>query len=294
MASSSRPPFRPIILNPIRLPTEHTCMPRLVALVLALGAVPARAGQPERPRLVVLVVFDQLRGDYLEKWKPLFGTDGFVRLQSEGAWFSNCHYPYATTQTGPGHTSMLTGCGPDAHGIIGNTWYDRRSGAVVNCSESDRYDRIPPLPKDLPKDDVRDDVKAAEAKEKKAAGEEEDKKDAAEKKDPATPKKKAYGAPDRVLVPTFGDALKAATGGKGKAFGLSFKDRSAVLPVGAKADGAYWLDSADGMLVTSSFYRDAVHPWVEALNRTRAADHWFNQTWALSRADVDYVRFGGP
>jgi Type I phosphodiesterase / nucleotide pyrophosphatase len=274
-------------------------MPRLLSLVLALIAVPALAAEPEKPRLVVLVVFDQLRGDYLEKWRPLFGTDGFVRLQTEGAWFTNCHYPYATTQTGPGHTSMLTGCGPDVHGIIGNTWYDRRSGAVVNCSESDRYERVPPLPKDLPKDELRDDVKAAEekekAKEKKdAAPDEDEKKDATAKKDPAPLKKKAYGTPDRVLVPTFGDALKAATGGKGKAFGLSFKDRSAVLPVGAKADGAYWLDSADGMIVTSTFYRDAVHPWVDALNRKRTADHWFDRTWTLSRTDVDYVRFSGP
>src|SRR5262249_57228285 len=100
---------------------QHSRMPRLAAFPVALVAVPALAAQPEKPRLVVLVVFDQMRGDYLEKWKPLFGTDGFVRLQTEGAWFTNCHYPYAATQTGPGHTSMLTGCGPDVHGIIANT-----------------------------------------------------------------------------------------------------------------------------------------------------------------------------
>ena len=114
-----------------------------------------------------------MRGDYLEKWKPLFGSDGFVRLQTDGAWYVNCHYPYAITATGPGHASMLTGCGPDVHGIIGNTWYDRKSGAVVNCSESKRYQRVPPLPKDLPKDELKDEVREREAKEKKPKAEDD-------------------------------------------------------------------------------------------------------------------------
>src|SRR5262245_64588216 len=83
--------------------------------------------QPGKPRvkLAVLVVFDQLRGDYLEKWKPLFGKDGFTRLLTDGAWFTDCHYPYATTTTGPGHAAMLTGTCPDRHGIVNNDWSER-------------------------------------------------------------------------------------------------------------------------------------------------------------------------
>src|SRR5438067_149456 len=80
-----------------------------------------------RPRLAVLVVFDQMRGDYLARWQPLFGAGGFKRLQDEGAWFSECHYPYGYTLTAPGHASMVTGCGPDRHGIIANEWFDRAS-----------------------------------------------------------------------------------------------------------------------------------------------------------------------
>ena len=66
---------------------------------------PPPAGGPGKARvkLAVLVVFDQLRGDYLDKWRPLFGPGGFARLQTEGAWFTRCNYPYATTTTGPGH-----------------------------------------------------------------------------------------------------------------------------------------------------------------------------------------------
>ena len=182
---------------------------------------------------------------------------------------------------------MLTGCGPDVHGIVGNVWYDRKSGAVVNCSESTRYDRVPPLPRDLPPDELKDEWKAKEAKPKP---DREPEKPAT----PAAPVKRAYGTPERLLAPTFGDALKTATRGKGRAFGLSFKDRSALLPVGSRADGAYWLDSADGMIVTSTYYRDAVHSWVEDLNRRRIADKWFEKTWDRLRPELDYTGWSGP
>jgi predicted AlkP superfamily pyrophosphatase or phosphodiesterase len=96
-----------------------------------------------------------------------------------------------------------------------------------------------------------------------------------------------------MLAPTFAEALKAAYPSS-RVFGLSFKDRSALLPVGPKADGAYWLDSTDGMIVTSSFYRDAVHPWVTDFNKSRLADQWFEKTWDRFRPDLDYVKLAGP
>ena len=262
---------------------------RVFALLFGVLAVPALAAEPERPRLVVLVVFDQLRGDYLAKWKPLFGPDGFARMQADGAWFTNCHYPYAATATGPGHASILTGCGPDVHGIIQNGWYDRQLGAVVNCAESTRYQRVPPLPENIPPDELRDDVREAEAKERKEPAPTTKRDVAPAKKEP-----KPQGTPERLLAPTVADVLKAATNGKAKVVGLSFKARSALLPVGAKADAAYWLDSADGKIVTSTYYRDAVHPWAAELNRQRIADRWFGKTWDRLRPELDYVRWSGP
>ena len=85
---------------------------------------PGQATEATRPRLAVLVVFDQLRADYLERWDKLFGEGGFHRLERDGAWFQNCNYPYAYTATGPGHASLGTGCSPAKHGIVGNHWYD--------------------------------------------------------------------------------------------------------------------------------------------------------------------------
>src|SRR3954453_3345164 len=106
------------------LPTETTrvrlfpLIAAVLTIVFALSPSPVRAEEPARPRLVVLVFFDQFRGDYLDRWKGEFGEGGFARLSADGAWFTNCHYPYALTVTGAGHASVSTGCGPADHGII--------------------------------------------------------------------------------------------------------------------------------------------------------------------------------
>src|ERR1019366_594533 len=82
----------------------------MVAACTSLFVIPAAESQePAHPKLVVMVVFDQMRGDYPKKWQPLFGDGGFKRLQTDGAWFTNCHYPYAYTLTAPGQTSLSTG-----------------------------------------------------------------------------------------------------------------------------------------------------------------------------------------
>ena len=102
----------------------------------------AARGRDGKPRLAVLLVFDQLRGDYLEKWKDQFGEGGFKRLQQDGAWFTNCHYPYSDTFTAPGHTSMVTGRSPNKHGITSNAWYKHNKGKV----DSRRQQESGPFP----------------------------------------------------------------------------------------------------------------------------------------------------
>src|SRR5689334_13920131 len=107
------------------MPNVSTRLARWLCLaVVALfpGLASAAEPRPELPgpRLVVLVFFDQLRGDYLTRWDALFGAGGFHRLEKEGAWFQNCHYPYAHTFTAAGHASVATGCSPAKHGIVNN------------------------------------------------------------------------------------------------------------------------------------------------------------------------------
>jgi hypothetical protein len=253
-------------------------LPRLAfAAVILLAGLPfARSQQPEakpKPKLAVLIVFDQMRGDYVDRWKELFVPDGFRRLETEGAWFTNCHYPYATTQTGPGHASLLSGCSADRHGIIANNWYERKEGAPVYCATNIRYERVPPRP--------------ADAAVKKPAGPPLERSIFDE--NPNTP---GFGAPSRMLVQTLGDTVKSATNGEGKVFGLSLKDRSAILPAGEKPDGCYWADK--GEFITSNYYRTRLHPWVTKFNQEKSSDRWFGQNWDRLNPNLNYARYSGP
>ena len=241
-----------------------------LALLLSLFAAPlfasdAPAAKKPKVKLAVLVVFDQFRGDYLDRWSQHFGPGGFRRLMTEGAHFPDCHYPYANTSTGPGHASILAGCSPEKHGIIGNSWYDAAAGAEVYCAGSSRYELVSRLtPRDLENLDPRSTPK---------------------------PKRSAVGSPDRFLGPTLADVLKESTGGKGKVFGLSLKDRSAVMPAGRRPDGVYWFE---GQFVTSTYYRDSLHPWVAAFNASGKAESYFGKDWVRCRSDLDYDAIVGP
>jgi hypothetical protein len=245
------------------------------ALLLALSlvfigdrALQIAAAEPaanSRPRLAVLVVFDQMRGDYLSRWEKLFGERGFRRLQQEGAWFTSCHYPYADTFTAAGHASITTGCSPAEHGIIENDWYDRAAGKSVYCVVTGRHERVPSVFQTKPGSET----------EQKGTD-------------------KASVSPERLLAPALGDAIKEGTGGKGRIVSLSLKDRSAVLPAGRHPDACYWFDSRAGIFVTSTYYQLQLHPWVAEFNRTRPADRWFGRAWERFRPDLEYFFYSGP
>ncbi len=85
------------------------------------------------PRLVVGIVVDQMRFDYLTRFWNQFGDGGFRRLVGEGFNCRDHHFSYAPTSTGPGHASVYTGTTPAGHGIIGNAWYDKTSDQQVYC-----------------------------------------------------------------------------------------------------------------------------------------------------------------
>ncbi|MGO1584393.1 alkaline phosphatase PafA [Mesonia sp.] len=88
-----------------------------------------------QPKLVVGVVVDQMRYDYLTRFWDHYGEDGFKKLVDEGFTCKNNHYNYVPTYTAPGHTSIYTGTSPKNHGIISNSWYDKVSKKYVYCTE---------------------------------------------------------------------------------------------------------------------------------------------------------------
>ena len=113
-------------------------MKKLLLVIALVFATSAFAQQQQRPDLIVVISIDQFRYEYLVRFKPYFGQDGFRRFLDRGADHFNGYYPYATTYTGPGHAAIGTGYTPSESGIVGNDWYDRTRGKVVYCAEDAR------------------------------------------------------------------------------------------------------------------------------------------------------------
>ncbi|MBA9076196.1 alkaline phosphatase PafA [Rufibacter quisquiliarum] len=112
-------------------------------IAILLGGLPAEAQKkkksgsrvPEQPKLVVGIVVDQMRYDYLYRYWDKYSNEGFKRLLREGFNFRDNHYNYVPTYTGPGHASIYTGTTPAFHGIVGNDWYNRETGRNTYCAE---------------------------------------------------------------------------------------------------------------------------------------------------------------
>src|SRR5579863_1630089 len=212
--------------------TRFVCVCLCLIAFLGLSAFSSASAYNGHPRLVVVIVIDQFRGDYLERYRDQFVEGGFRLLLDRGAYFPNCNYNYANTRTAPGHSTLFTGAYSDGHGIAANEWWDQKKKRMVTSVEDD---------------------------ETKLIGIEGD---------------KTGASPHNLLADTLGDELKLATQGQSRVFGISLKDRAAVLPAGFGGDGAYWIDSLSGAWVTSTYYRNELPRWVKDFNSTRPAKYW--------------------
>lgn len=90
-----------------------------------------------RPKLVVIVIIDQFRGDYLERYRDQFVEGGFRLLLDKGAYFTDCNYDYANTRTAPGHATLLSGTYTSGHGILSNEWWDPQKKRMISSVEDD-------------------------------------------------------------------------------------------------------------------------------------------------------------
>jgi len=114
----------------------------LIAIVLSFGVQAQQKKSAQPPKLVVGIIVDQMRHEYLYRFQSKFGNGGFKRLMEDGFVVKNGHYNYVPTITGPGHASVYTGSTPAIHGIIGNDWYDKDLKKNVNCVEDPNYQVI--------------------------------------------------------------------------------------------------------------------------------------------------------
>lgn len=109
-------------------------MKKLLIFFIIINSFNKLNAQPlSRPQLVVGIVVDQMRYDYLYRYYDRYSNDGLKKLLREGFSFRNVKYNYAPTYTAPGHAAIYTGCGPSVNGIIANDWYSRRAGKNIYC-----------------------------------------------------------------------------------------------------------------------------------------------------------------
>jgi len=167
------------------------------------ATAPKTSQAPAKPKLVVLLVVDQMRGDYVDKFLPQW-TGGLKRLVEEGAWFRDAAYPYAATETCVGHATISTGAFPATHGMVANAWWDRKEQKMVTCTAD-------------PDPNVKNIGYAG-----------------------ATPK--GADTAWRMGVPSFAEELKFQTSGATRIVSFSLKARAAITMAGHKADAAIWFD----------------------------------------------------
>jgi len=195
-----------------------------------------------KPKLVVGILVDQMRWDYVNKFKPFFKTqNGFLRFMNQGASCNNNLISYLPTVTACGHAAVYTGSTPAIHGITGNDWYDNIQQKMVYC--------------------VEDNSVQAVGIENSSAGK---------------------MSPLNVWTTTIGDELKLATNFKSKVFGVSLKDRGAIIPAGHSADGAFWYDSKSGNFISSTYYGKTLPLWLTNYNNAKKVDSFYKLGWSLS------------
>ncbi len=208
-----------------------------------------------KPKLAVILVFDQFRGDYLSRWEKHYGEGGFKRLMKDGAWFTNCHYPYSDTLTAPGHASLATGTTPSRHGIVANSWFNRQKGDMQESVESFKFRPVPKPPKDLPG---------------------------------STPEhRRAETVGDVLLRVTKGKAKVASLSIKDRAAILLAAFRARICywfstAIGQFVSSTYYLD-------------DDLAPWVKEFNKSKMPDQWAGKEWTRFKDDAAlYDQEAGP
>lgn len=198
-------------------------LPALSALAFAASL----AAAPPRPKLVVVLSIDQFSADLLARCAADL-PGGLGRLRREGVWFTDAYQAHGITETGPGHSVLLSGRYPAHTGIPENEWRDGDTGHQVYCVEDPRVHTV-------------------------------------------------GGDPDATAASqvwfrgtTLGDWLQRQLPGA-RAYGLSFKDRAAILMSGRHPSAVYWMNGAQGF-TTSTAYANKLPDWLEAFDaKTRQA-----------------------
>ena len=212
----------------------------LFIFLLSSNSLFAQSGNVvSRPKLVIGLVVDQMRWDYLYRFQSNYGKDGFARLLNEGFSCENTMVPYVPTYTAPGHTCIYTGSVPAINGIVGNDWYNFNTGKNMYCTQDDSVNTV------------------------------------------GSSSTLGKMSPRNLLTTTVTDELRLATNFKSKVFGVSLKDRGAILPAGHAANAAYWYDDTNGRWISSTYYQAELPKWLTKYNDNNWVDKAMEKDWNL-------------
>ena len=229
------------------------CLTGCLLLLMSTHAQTPRtnSGAVARPKLVVGIVIDQMRWDYLYRYYDRYKANGgFRRMLDKGFSCENAFIPYAPTVTACGHTCIYTGSVPSVHGITSNSWYDRLQRRTVYCTEDTTVRTVGGPDGTIGRQ-----------------------------------------SPRNMLATTIGDELRIATNFRSKVIGIAIKDRGCILPAGHSANAAYWYDTRSGSWITSDYYGFSTLPaWVQALNDRKLVDGYYKKGWSTLYPMNTYVQ----
>jgi predicted AlkP superfamily pyrophosphatase or phosphodiesterase len=200
------------------------------------------AQMPARPKLIVGIVVDQMRYDFLYRYQAKYGPNGFNRLLREGFSCENTYYNYVPTYTAPGHAAIYSGATPALSGIIGNEWWDPQWGRHRYVTTDTSVQPVPP----------------------------------------SANKRAGQHSPRVMLSSTITDELRLSNNFQSKVVGVCLKDRASILPAGHIPNACYWFDDKGGNWITSSYYQPgdtSLPKWVQAFNARRLPDFYIQKGW---------------
>ncbi|MBA2500882.1 MAG: alkaline phosphatase family protein, partial [Chitinophagaceae bacterium] len=225
----------------------------LVAIILNFMTGYAQTVQTIKPKLVVGIVVDQMRWDFLYRYHDRYKNDGgFKRLLEQGFNFENTLIPYTPTVTACGHATLYTGTTPAIHGITGNGWWDKNMNRSVYCTEDDSVQTVG-----------------------------------------SPESESGQQSPRNLLTTTICDELRLATNFRSKVIGVAIKDRGGILAAGHSANASYWYNSADGNFISSTYYMKQLPDWVIKFNKRKLVDQYYQLNWELLHPSSSYVQSTG-
>ena len=233
----------------------------LIICFFAYGLILPASAADKKPKLVLQITVDALRGDLPTRYRNVLGKGGFRYLLEDGIHYTNAHYQHANTETIVGHTSLATGTVPAAHGMVANVWFDREQGRLAYNIEDPAYHLL-------------------------TAGADVDRKTEIDHSQKAA---KVDGrSPNNILTSTLSDEMAVHFSGQSKIFAVSVKDRGAVSMAG-HAGKAFWFSKKSGEFVTSNYYYDQYPDWVNQWNARKPALAYSGKSWDLLHAPSKYL-----